>query len=167
MVAAASYNMLDVRSMHGRSRTHDVAETTYKLPHHHFGRVPIVIHLGDFLQLSPTASIGLIEDVDERNKDGSYKHAQAPYKDGWLEIQHAIRLFASIPHVFELRGTKRFKAGDPLVAFLECMRAGRPFPQDVWAAFEQTFATDNDGALGERHRSAKFSQGYGIRNKNT
>ena len=54
MVAAASYNMLDFRSMHGRSQTHDVAEVNYKKVGHHFGRVPIVIHLGDFLQLGPT-----------------------------------------------------------------------------------------------------------------
>ena len=70
MVAAAMYNMLDVRSMHGRSQTHDVSETTYKKPHHHFGRVPIVIHLGDFLQLSPTGQIGLVEDVNTENEDG-------------------------------------------------------------------------------------------------
>ena len=46
MVAAATYNMLDFRSMCGRSQTHDVSEANYKKPHHHFGRVPIVIHLG-------------------------------------------------------------------------------------------------------------------------
>jgi len=47
MVAAAAYNMLDFRSMFGRSQTHDVSEANYKKAHHHFGRVPIVIHLGD------------------------------------------------------------------------------------------------------------------------
>ena len=47
MVAAALYNMLDFRSMCGRSRTHEVTEMTYKKAHHHFGRIPIVIHLGD------------------------------------------------------------------------------------------------------------------------
>ena len=72
LVAAAGYNMLDFRSMHGRSRSHDVCESTYKRAHHHFGRLPIVIHLGDFLQLSPTANIGLIADVNEKNADGSY-----------------------------------------------------------------------------------------------
>ena len=51
MVAAAMYNMLDVRSMHGRSKTHDVHETSYTQPHHHFGRAPIVIRLGDFLHV--------------------------------------------------------------------------------------------------------------------
>ena len=87
MVAAACYNMLDVRSMHGRSKTHDVSEATYKQPGHHFGRVPIVIHLGDFLQLAPTANIGLVEDVNAKNDDGSYKYAEPPS----VEIQHAIK----------------------------------------------------------------------------
>ena len=42
LVAAANYNMLDFRSMHGRSKTHDVCESNYRQQHHHFGRVPIV-----------------------------------------------------------------------------------------------------------------------------
>ena len=45
-----------------------------------------------------------------------------------MGIQYAIRLFISIPGVFELRGTKRFETGDPLIEFLACMRAGRRFP---------------------------------------
>ena len=45
MVAAAIYNMLDFRAMLGRSRDFDVSEPNYQKPHHHFGRVPIVIHL--------------------------------------------------------------------------------------------------------------------------
>jgi hypothetical protein len=105
MVAALWYNMLDVRSMHGRSLSHDVYETTYKKPGHHFGRIPIVIHLGDFLQLSPTANISLIEDVNAKLEDGSYKYSEPPS----VEVQHAIRVFGAIPHVFELRGTKRFR----------------------------------------------------------
>ena len=156
MVAAANYNMLDFRSMCGRSLSHDVSEVNYKKPDHHFGRIPIVIHLGDFLQLSPTANIGLIQDVNAKREDGSYKYAEPPD----VEIQHAIRLFKAIPHVFELRGTKRFKPGDPLIQFLTCMRTGRRIPQRVWKIFEKTFATDNDGVLDPRHRSPKFSQGF-------
>ena len=49
MVATSLYNMLDIRAMRERNKTHEVYETTYTRPHHHFGRVPIVIHLGDFL----------------------------------------------------------------------------------------------------------------------
>ena len=106
--------------------------------------------------LSPTASIGLIQDVNATNDDGSYKYAEPPT----LEIQNAIRVFKNVPHVFELRGTKRFKVGDPLIEFLGCMRAGRRIPPKVWKAFEKTFATDNDGALDARHATFKFQQGF-------
>ena len=158
MVAALWYNMLDVRSMHGRSLSHDVYETTYKKPGHHFGRIPIVIHLGDFLQLAPTANISLIEDVNAKLDDGSYKYPEPPS----VEAQHAIRVFGAIPHVFELRGTKRFKAGDPLIDFLGCMRAGRRIPARVWKLFERRFASDRNGQLDPRHQQPKFSQGFGL-----
>ena len=158
MVAASWYNMLDVRAMHGRSKTHDVSETTYKRPHHHFGRVLIVIHLGDFLQLSPTANISLIDDVNAKNDDGSYKYLEPPS----LEVQHAIKVFGCIPHVFELRGTKRFKTGDPLITLLGCMRAGTKIPQRVWRAFERTFASDRRGILDPRHDMPKFRSGFGL-----
>eukprot|EP00959_Pyramimonas_sp_CCMP1952_P044951 939101-Pyramimonas_sp.AAC.1 len=69
MVAAAMYNALGSRARHGRSDTHDVQESTYKRPHHHFGRVPIVLHLGDVLQPKPTGSIGFLTDVNERQDD--------------------------------------------------------------------------------------------------
>ena len=160
MLAAAVYNMMDFRAMHGRSRAFDVYETTYRHEHHAFGRVPIVIHLGDFLQLSPTASLGLIADVNEKNEDGSYKYPEPPT----LEVQHAIQVFARISLVFELKGTKRFEAGDPLIEFLACMRTGRRFPEPVWAAFAHTFAADNDGSgrTDPRHAEPNFRDGYGM-----
>jgi len=158
MVAASWYNMLDVRSMHGRSKLFDVSETTYKKPNHHFGRVPIVIHLGDFLQLSPTANISLVEDINARRDDGTYKYTEPPS----LEIQHAINVFGNIPHVFELLSTKRFKPGDPLIDFLCSMRAGRRFPEAVWKAFEATFARDSADRLDPRHREQRFRHGFGM-----
>ena len=60
MVAAAIYRMLDFRALLGRSKDFDVSESNYRKPLHHFGRVPIVIHLGDFLQPTPTANLGLL-----------------------------------------------------------------------------------------------------------
>ena len=83
------------------------------------------------MQLTPTNNIGLIEDVNATNEDGSYKYPEPPT----LEIQNAIRVFSMIPHVFELRGTKRFKPGDPLIEFLQCMRTGTRMPEKVWQAF--------------------------------
>ena len=52
MVSAPMYNMLDFRSMYGRSKTHEVHEHNYAQRGNAFGRIPIVIHLGDFLQLN-------------------------------------------------------------------------------------------------------------------
>jgi hypothetical protein len=158
MVAAALYNMLDVRSIHGRSKLYDVSQHSYKQPHHHFGRVPIVIHLGDFLQLSPTANTSLVADVNGKNEDGTYTFREPPS----LEVQHAIKVFAAIPYVFELQRTKRFKEGDPLVEFLSCMRQGLRYPRAVWAAFERTFARDREGHLDPRHGEDRFRGGYGM-----
>ena len=158
MVSALLYNMLDFRSMGGRSLDFDVSEANYKLAHHHFGRVPIVIHLGDFLQLAPTASLSLIQDPNEKRSDGSYKLEKPPS----TEAQHAMRVFKAVPHVFELRGTKRFKPGDPLIDLLGCMRAGRRIPPKTWKAFAGTFATDGSGARDPRHDWPKFRNGYGM-----
>ena len=83
------------------------------------------------------AMISLIEDVNAQTAAGDYKYVEPPT----VEVQHACKLFQRIPHVFELRGTKRFVPGDPLGEFLQHMRAdglsqGQPrFPARIWAAF--------------------------------
>ena len=107
MVAAALFNAVDIHACRGRSKQCDVQETTYKRPHHHFGRIPILLLLGDFLQLKPTGSIGLLTGVNERLGDGSYRFKEPPT----VEIQHAIKVCSEIPYVFELKGTKRFEPG--------------------------------------------------------
>ncbi len=97
----------------------------------HFGRIPIVIHLSEFLQ-------SLVEDLNGKDDEGNYKYPDPPS----LEVQYAIKVFSQIEHVFELRGTKRFKDGDPLTVFLTCMRQGKRFPKQIWEAVEKTFASD-------------------------
>jgi len=159
---------LSFRAALGRSQMHDVPPSTYSNFEcgryaRSFGRVPIVIFLGDFLQLPPTAMISLIEDVNAKNPDGSYKYEEPPS----VEVQHACKLFEKIPYVFELRGTKRFVAGDPLAEFLTCMRADiepgcARFPPAVWEAFERTFAKDAEGILDGRHNEDKFINGHGL-----
>ena len=78
--------------------------------------------------------MGLLQDANEKTDDGSYRYTEAPS----LEIQHAQRVFKSIQHVFELRGTKRFKTGDPLIELLACMRAGRRLPDAVWGGLSES-----------------------------
>ena len=157
MVSAPLYNMLDFRSMYGRSKTHEVHEHNYAQYGNAFGKVPIVIHLGDFLQLKPTANISLIDDLNAKDDDGEYCH-----QDVSVEVQHACRLFTSIPFVIELHGTKRFVPGDPLIDFLGCMRTGSTITRKVWRAFEATFAIDLPGELDPRHLESKFMNGYGM-----
>eukprot|EP00959_Pyramimonas_sp_CCMP1952_P178136 3723366-Pyramimonas_sp.AAC.1 len=67
MVSAANYNMLDFRAMYGRTKTHSVTESNYMKPDCSFGRCPIVIHLGGFLQLAPTAQLSLVTDVEAKD----------------------------------------------------------------------------------------------------
>ena len=74
MTPAANCNMLDFRMMYGRAETHDVSEATYSDKHCAFGRCPIVIHLGDFLQLSPTNQLGLLTDANARREDACLHH---------------------------------------------------------------------------------------------
>ena len=159
--------------MYARTKSHAVTESTYKQPGCSFGRCPIVIHLGDFLQLSPTAQLSLVTDVNAQKKDPetgkwSYVLAEPPT----LEIQNAIKVFKRIPCVIELQGTKRFVEGDPLIKFLECMRKGtqkkgdQVFPAPIWQAFEKTFATDScpgeQPTLDPRHAQQEFLDGYGL-----
>ena len=58
------------------------------MPNHHFGRVPLVMKFGDLLQLTPTANLGLIQDVNENDEDGPYKYPETPS----LEVQHAQKV---------------------------------------------------------------------------
>ena len=162
MVSAANYNMLDFRAMCGRTKSHDVSEGNYKKQGCSFGRCPIVIHLGDFLQLTPTAQLSLVTDPNEKDEDGNYVLSEPPS----LEIQNALRVFKRITCVIELQGTKRFVKGDPLVEFLNCMRQGKPIPDPVWRAFEARFAKDSrpdaSPELDPRHAQKEFLEGYGL-----
>jgi len=163
MVSSVLYHMLDFRSMLGRQAGHAVSQQTYAQTGQAFGRIPIVLHLGDFLQLPPVAGTSLVADLQAKLPDGSYK-----YPSPSLELQQGQKVFREIGHIFELFGTRRFEPGDPLAEFLECMRAGpdtrtgQTFPAHIWAAFEKTFAADNVGKLDPRHAEPKFADGYGM-----
>lgn len=156
MVSAVLYNMLDFRAMLGRSVAFKVDQRTYTKVGCAFGRVPIVLHLGDFLQLSPTAQISLIEDLDRRDEQGGLIHKHVA-----LEVQHAQKVFKEIPDVFELRGTMRFKPQDPLIEILQCMRDGRPMSDNLWNQFEERVVRDEGpGVVDRRLDSEKFRSGY-------
>jgi hypothetical protein len=56
MISPPLYNMLLFRAFHGRRHLWEVKEDEYDKLNGAFGRMPIVIHLGDFLQLKPTGT---------------------------------------------------------------------------------------------------------------
>ena len=156
MVSALLYNMLDFRAMLGRRLVFGVDPNTYAKTGCAFGRVPIVLHLGDFFQLRPTAQLSLLDDLMAQDEHGNWKHADVP-----AEVQHAQKVFAQIPDVFELRGTMRFKPGDPLIDLLQCMRQGHRLPDAIWNAFQQRCARNTTaGNADERFNLPRFRRGY-------
>ena len=156
MVSALLYNMLDFRAMLGRRLVFGVDPNTYAKTGCAFGRVPIVLHLGDFFQLRPTAQLSLLDDLMAQDEHGNWKHADVP-----AEVQHAQKVFAQIPDVFELRGTMRFKPGDPVIDLLQCMRQGHRLPDAIWNAFQKRCARNTtSGNPDERFNLPRFRRGY-------
>ena len=74
MIGPGLYNLLLFRSFHGRRKQWNVVESDYDKLKRAFGRMPMVIHLGDFLQKKPIggAFISLTDDVKERERSGKH-----------------------------------------------------------------------------------------------
>ena len=95
--------MLLYRAYHGRADGWEVPEPEYDKLSGAFGRMPIVIHLGDFLQLKPTGgAMSLITNLKALEEQGELRDMPA-------EFQQVMRLFCNIPLCFELQETNRFK----------------------------------------------------------
>jgi hypothetical protein len=100
MISPQLYNMLLYRGFHGRRERWQVQECHYDKLSGAFGRVPIVVQLGDFLQLKPTgSSVSLITDPKELEK------TRENYPAEW---QMGMKLFCNIPLCFELQASNRF-----------------------------------------------------------
>jgi len=100
MDPAEVINMVMYRSMWGRKEKWGVGPTNYGWKGHLFGRMPVVVLLGDFLQLKPPKAISLIDDLHEKAREG---------KRVSIEAQTACDAFHSIEDVIELVETRRFK----------------------------------------------------------
>ena len=132
MISASMFNMLDFRSMLGhRRQSHHLSPDEYHKTGNAFGCIPIALYLGDFLQLRPTGQLSLVANLEEKDDDGNNV-----YNDALLEVARAQNLFGRAHDVFELPKTMRFVPGDPLVELLQRTRAGLPFPEEVWTAFQ-------------------------------
>ena len=91
MIAPPLYNMLLYRAFHARRAQCDLLEANYQTQACAFGHVPIVIYLGDFLQLKPTGSgRSLLSDL--RLLEGVDGDRAPP-----AEHQQAMRLFCKTP----------------------------------------------------------------------
>ena len=103
MVSPNLFNMLLYRSWHGRRKQFQVPELDYMKAASAFGRMPIVIYLGDFLQLKPTGTgLSLLSDL--RTLAGLDRAEKLP-----AEHQQAMKFFCDTALCFELKASDRFK----------------------------------------------------------
>ena len=70
MAAAANYHLLDFRTIYAHAKNHAVAESNYRRPGCSFWRCPIVIPLGAFRQISPTAALSVVDVGEPQHEDG-------------------------------------------------------------------------------------------------
>ena len=150
MISPHLYNMILYRSFLGRGDRYEVAEQDYDQLKGAFGRMPITIHLGDFLQLKPTGSgLSLIADFNELAAAGV---ELAP------EFQAAMKLFCRTPLCFELKATNRFKEPklERLMAFMRAPE--KRVPADIRQSWESIRIQQDDARL----REDRFQNGHMI-----
>ena len=115
-----------------------------------FGRVPIGVQLGDFLQLRPTAQRSLCEWHDAQRATDTAAAASSSDEEPVADEEAAQRtsnaaelgrnLFKnSLQRVVHFTGSGRFSdcpSGQQLVQISMCMREGKRMPDDLWAALQ-------------------------------
>ena len=142
--------MLLYRSYLGRRETWEVRENEYDRVGTALGRMPIVIHLGDFLQLKPTAAKASL--VSDFSALAAKNVELAP------EFQSAMTLFCNTPLCFEFQASNRFK--DPkLRELMDYMRAPKSrLPASVKQTWQRMCCKPNDG----RPCEERFQNGHMI-----
>ena len=150
MVHPPIYNMLLYRSFHGRREHWQVTEAEYDKVSGAFGRMPLVIHLGDFLQLKPTgSSVSLITDPLELEKH---------YESYPADFQQAMKLFCNTPLCFEFQSSNRF-VDEKLRDLMAFMRApAKKLPRKHQEAWESIQLRPSDVRL--QHQ--RFQEGHMI-----
>ena len=152
MVSPNLYNMLLYRGFHGRREKFEVPERDYMTPKGAFGRMPLVIMLGDFLQLKPTGSgISLLSDLGAMESAGGDDGPPA-------EHQQAMKFFCQTPLCFEFQASNRFK-DENLRKLMDFMRAPRStVPLDIAATWRGMRLRPGDARL----REERFQRGHMI-----
>ena len=140
MMGANVYNMLLWRSFQARSHDWEVDQERWRDRSCLFGRMPIVIHLGDFLHPKPGghANMSLVTnmlELERESLDGNGPN---------VEYQEAMRVFCQTPLVFELTENNSFK--DPqlakLIAFMR--KPAETLPEDIVESWNSICAIEND-----------------------
>ena len=150
MVSPALFNMVAYRSFLGRADRCGAEEQTYDQLSGAFGNMPIVIQLGDFLQLKPTAAkASLISDFKELAEAGV---------ELFPEYQAVMKLFCRTPLCFELQASNRFK--EPrlreLMAFMRS--PAKKLPASITATWESILVKPDDARLTQD----RFQKGHMI-----
>ena len=154
MIGPDLYNLLLFRSFHGRRTRWNVKESEYDKLQGAFGRMPIVIHLGDFLQKKPIGghSTSLIDDLKERERNGKLPDNFPP------EYQMAMKLFCQAPLCFELQASNRIKE-PKLRALMSFIRdPPKKIPDEIKAHWEAIQVKEHDARL----REERFQIGHMI-----
>ena len=151
MAAPEVYHALGFRSALARRVEHDLDVDKYM--QQWFGKMPIGIQLGDFMQLRPATKRSLCEWIDETFTE---EELNAAGESTASELGRYL-FKDSFTHVVQFHGTGRFSTcndGKDLVELLACMRAGRKMPDALWAKLKaQEIDLDGDDA---RLHDAKF-----------
>ena len=150
MVSPNLYNMLLYRGFHGRRDKFNVPEGDYMTRKGAFGRMPLVIMLGDFLQLRPTGTgISLLSDLQALETAAGDDGPPA-------EHQQAMKFFCQTPLCFEFQASNRFK-DEKLRKMMDFMRAPKPtVPVDVAATWQEMQIRPADARL----REERFQHGH-------
>ena len=128
MISPALYNMILYRSFWGRKAAWNVEENIYNTVTGAFGRMPLVIMLGDSLQLQPTNSPSLLDDL---NLVQSTSEKSFP-----AEHQRAQRLFLQTAACYQLTESNRFRGDPQMQEMLSFMRSpDKTLPESVKQAW--------------------------------
>jgi len=161
MISPALYNMLLYRFYLARKQRWQIPHERYyvKKPCA-FGRTPLVLHLGDFLQLRPTAAMSLLTDMTMLPPKPEEEGVPPEYQD-------AAKLFLATDLCYELTTTNRFRkdeGGRELQDVIAFMRDPQPENsaayQRVSKLWRNMCINDADGEVDARLREPRFQQGH-------
>jgi len=125
MMPAEAINMEMFRAAHGRRVKFQLNMDNYARTQELFGRMPLTLFLGDFLQLKPPKQLSLVDDLVQKARDG---------KSVSVEAQAAVDAFRDIDVVIELLESRRFEDEHlpELMNFFRDADGTKPMPDRMW-----------------------------------